>query len=166
MTLRLNLEAVPSNGSAVASAEELPPKNYRQRITARELPPKNYWWAVGYFGLVGSTDAVTERRWQDVLAVVCGIFNSEDWANLSPVRLGLPTEWPAARQRRSALRSHPLQGPCRAGTTLARARLQLGGSHPSSRIALCFHRQDQPSPGQAARTRLARRCRQAVGQGF
>jgi len=28
---------------------------------------------VEYFGVVG-TVAVTERRWQDVLAVACGIF--------------------------------------------------------------------------------------------
>jgi hypothetical protein len=42
---------------------------------------------VEYFGVVG-TVAVTERRWQDVLAVACGIFNAEDMDKFAPVVLG------------------------------------------------------------------------------
>lgn len=40
-----------------------------------------------YFGLVGSTVVVTERRWQDVLAVACGIFNAEDLDQFASVVL-------------------------------------------------------------------------------
>ena len=42
---------------------------------------------MGYFGLVGSTVAVTEGRWQDVLAVACGIFSAEDLDQFAPVVL-------------------------------------------------------------------------------
>ena len=45
-------------------------------------------------------------------------------------------------------------------------RPYLHGAHPSSCLALHFHRQGQPSMGQAPRTRLARRDRRAVGQGI
>ena len=36
---------------------------------------------------MGSTVAVTERRWQDVLAVACGIFSAEDLDQFAPVVL-------------------------------------------------------------------------------
>jgi hypothetical protein len=61
---------------------------FRQRITVSELPPESYQWAVEYFSLVGSTVAVTEGLWQDVLAVACGIFSAEDLDQLAPVVLG------------------------------------------------------------------------------
>ena len=56
--------------------------------SARELPLESYRWAVEYSGLVGPPVVVTERRWQDVLAVVCGIFNAEDLDQFVPVVLG------------------------------------------------------------------------------